>query len=100
MRRWMQWLGRFGWLLAGAGVGFALGAWGHVNVEPTVNVSDLLEVVATVVLAILVALLGQKRFSEDRAEKDLLIAAVRSSIEAAQDTLGVLNALISGRKTI
>ncbi|MEM6782213.1 MAG: hypothetical protein AAF624_00570 [Bacteroidota bacterium] len=90
MRTSGPWLRRLAWAVAGGAVGFALGAWDRIDVGAEVSVTDVLDVAATIVLTILVALLGQKRFSEDRAEKDLLIATTRASVEAARHALGVL----------
>ncbi len=86
-----RWFERFAWVVTGAALGFAVGAWPLVDIEPTVNASDLLGVLATVVLTVLVAILGQKRFSEDRAEKDLLLSAVRDATAAVRGVRSVLD---------
>lgn len=87
---YVRWLARLGWILLGVIIGALAGSWDEIRFESTVSISDLLQVGATVLLAILVAFLGQKRFSEDRAEKDLLISSIRSASAACHSALGEL----------
>ena len=78
------------WAVGAFALGFAAATWGPVSVEPKVNVTDVLEVAAAVVIAILVAIIGQKRHGEDRAEKDLLIGSTREAIASLQEVRQVL----------
>ena len=81
MGRWAEWIA---FAIAGAALVLIAGSWNQIEVKGEVNISDLLGVLATVVLTVLVAILGQKRFSEDRAEKELLIETVQDAVASTQ----------------
>ena len=78
--------------LVGLAAGFLLGAWDRFTVAPEVNITDLLTLVATVVLTVLVAIVAQKRFGEDRAEKDLLIGVNQASLDRLREVHSVFRA--------
>lgn len=78
--------------LVGLGIGYVLGTWGQVSVASEVNLTDLLTLLATIVLTVLVAIIGQKRFGEDRAEKDLLIGVDRAALDRLHDVHAVFRA--------
>ena len=95
MARWAEWIA---FAIAGAALIVIAGSWRQIEVKGEVNISDLLGVLATVVLTILVAILGQKRFSEDRAEKDLLITTIQDAVSSTQAVTAELSSAYRRRQ--
>lgn len=60
-----------------------------MDFEREVNLTDLLTLLLTVALTVYVVVWGEKRFGEDRAEKDLLIDAIGGAREALGEVAGL-----------
>ena len=74
------------WLIAGAIIGWITGFFGRgllqVGLERTINAVDVLDLVVTIVLALLISRVIERRQSNERVEKDMLIEAA-SALKSA-----------------
>lgn len=82
MPRWSSWvLGA----AVGAFVAILVANLTSVTIDTRVNLADLISILVTLGLTILVAVYGQKHFSDVRAEKDLLIEQAAEAIRRARE---------------